>query len=126
MNLTAVMITVDCAEPQELARWWATALGGQIAQDHGDFVIVKAEPVALGFQRVAEERRGKNRVHVDFAAAPGTSLTAEVARLVALGAVSSASTASRASPGPCCRTRPATSSASTESSATVLVAAVRR
>ncbi|MFD8708290.1 VOC family protein [Kitasatospora sp. NPDC059648] len=86
MNLTTVMITVDCAEPQELARWWATALGGEIAQDHGDFVIVKAEPVALGFQRVAEERRGKNRVHIDFAAAPGTSLTVEVARLVALGA----------------------------------------
>ncbi|MEU3498661.1 VOC family protein [Kitasatospora cineracea] len=86
MSLAAVMITVDCAEPQELARWWATALGGEIAEDHGDFVIVKAQPVALGFQRVAEERQGKNRVHVDFAAPSGTGLSAEVERLVALGA----------------------------------------
>lgn len=54
MTMAAVMITVDCAEPQELARWWATALGGEIAEDHGEFVIVKAQPVALGFQRVAE------------------------------------------------------------------------
>ncbi|MFB7666396.1 VOC family protein [Kitasatospora sp. NPDC056138] len=86
MTLAAAMITVDCAEPQELAQWWATALGGEIAQDHGDFVIVRAQPLALGFQRVAEERQGKNRVHVDFAASPGTGLAQEVARLVALGA----------------------------------------
>ncbi|MFJ7150538.1 VOC family protein [Streptomyces sp. NPDC100445] len=86
MNLTAVMVRVDRAEPQELARWWATASGGEIAQDHGDFVIVGAQPLAWGFQRVAEERRGKNRVHVDFAAAPGTGRAGEVERLVALGA----------------------------------------
>ncbi|MFI6150888.1 VOC family protein [Streptomyces sp. NPDC051109] len=86
MTLTAVMITVDCAEPQESAQWWATALGGAITQDHGDFVIVKAQPLALGFQRVAEERRGKNRVHIDFAAASGTGMVREVERLVALGA----------------------------------------
>ncbi|MFJ5228357.1 VOC family protein [Kitasatospora sp. NPDC088391] len=86
MSLTAAMITMDCAEPQELARWWATALGGEIAEDHGDFVIVGAKPVAMGFQRVAEERRGKNRAHVDFGVPPGTVLAEEVARLVALGA----------------------------------------
>ncbi|MEV6975195.1 VOC family protein [Kitasatospora sp. NPDC093806] len=86
MTLAAVMVTVDCAEPRELAQWWATAVGGEIDQDYGDFVIVKAEPVALGFQRVAEERLGKNRVHVDFAVPPGTGLAEEVARLVALGA----------------------------------------
>ncbi|MGW4898451.1 VOC family protein [Kitasatospora sp. NPDC004240] len=86
MSLAAVMITVDCSEPRELAQWWATALGGEIAEDHGEFVIVTAQPLALGFQRVAEKRQGKNRVHVDFAAAPGTSPAEEVERLVALGA----------------------------------------
>ncbi|MFJ1753497.1 VOC family protein [Kitasatospora sp. NPDC088134] len=86
MSLTAAMITMDCAEPQELARWWAAVLGGEIAADHGDFVIVGARPVAMGFQRVAEERLGKNRVHVDFGVPPGTALAAEVERLVALGA----------------------------------------
>ncbi|KDN87656.1 hypothetical protein KCH_05770 [Kitasatospora cheerisanensis KCTC 2395] len=77
---------MDCAEPRELAQWWATALGAEIAEDHGDFVIVGAKPVALGFQRVAEQRQGKNRVHVDFGVAPGAGLAAEVERLVALGA----------------------------------------
>ncbi|MBC3841901.1 VOC family protein [Streptacidiphilus sp. 4-A2] len=86
MPLSAAMITVDCAEPHELAQWWATALGGEIAQDYGDFVIVAAEPLALGFQRVAEARQGKNRVHVDFTAAPDTGMGGEVQRLVALGA----------------------------------------
>ncbi|MFE6049256.1 VOC family protein [Kitasatospora sp. NPDC056446] len=86
MSLAAVMITVDCAEPKELAQWWAVAVGGEIAEDHGDFVIVSAQPLALGFQRVAEERRGKNRVHIDFGVASGTSLAEEVERLVALGA----------------------------------------
>ncbi|MCS0599913.1 VOC family protein [Streptomyces sp. LP11] len=86
MSLTAMMITVDCAEPRELAQWWATALGGEISQDYGDFVMVRAEPVAMGFQRVAEERQVKNRVHVDFAANPGLGRAGEVERLVGLGA----------------------------------------
>ncbi|MGW5770058.1 VOC family protein [Streptomyces longwoodensis] len=86
MSLAAVMVTVDCAEPQELAQWWAVALGGEVAQDHGDFVTVRAQPVAIGFQRVGEERRGKNRVHVDFAAPEGTGMAGEVERLVGLGA----------------------------------------
>lgn len=47
----------------------------------------------LFFQRVPEEKAGKNRVHVDVRAAPGlegeermSALEAECARLVALGA----------------------------------------
>ncbi|WP_406209538.1 VOC family protein [Kitasatospora sp. NBC_01560] len=83
MTLSATMITVDCAEPQELARWWATALDAEIVQDFGEFVVVGAQPVALGFQRVPEGRQGKNRVHVDFAS---QDRTAEVERLVGLGA----------------------------------------
>lgn len=77
------MITVDCAEPQELARWWADVLGVEIAQDFGAFVIVAAEPVVLGFQRVPEDKQGKNRVHIDFAS---QDRPVEVERLVELGA----------------------------------------
>ncbi|MEV7777655.1 VOC family protein [Kitasatospora sp. NPDC088351] len=83
MTLSAAMITVDCAEPQELARWWAAALDAEIVQDFGEFVVVGAEPVALGFQRVPEDRQGKNRVHVDFAS---QSRPDEVDRLVGMGA----------------------------------------
>ncbi|MFE3323358.1 VOC family protein [Streptomyces sp. NPDC059176] len=84
MALEAKMITVDCAEPRKLAQWWAEALDAQIAQDFGgEFVIVGAEPLVLGFQQVPEPRPAKNRVHVDFHT---EDRHAEVDRLVALGA----------------------------------------
>ncbi|GAA2085172.1 VOC family protein [Streptomyces albiaxialis] len=83
MSLQAQMITIDCARPRALAEWWATALGVEVGEDFGEFVMVAAEPLVLGFQRVPEEKRVKNRVHVDFAAADRTE---EVDRLVGLGA----------------------------------------
>ncbi|MCW0214567.1 MAG: VOC family protein [Pseudonocardia sp.] len=81
-------VTVDCADPGALSAFWAAALGTDVAVDHGDFVFLTppaAGGVSLGFQRVPEERAGKNRLHLDLATPPGTR-TAEVARLVGLGA----------------------------------------
>ncbi|MFD7610684.1 VOC family protein [Streptomyces sp. NPDC059828] len=84
MTLDPKMITIDCAEPRTLAAWWAKVLDTEIAQDFGgEFVIVAATPLALGFQRVTEPRGAKNRVHVDFHT---QDRHAEVDRLVALGA----------------------------------------
>lgn len=78
------MITFDCRNPQFLAQWWASALGGEITKDFGEFVMVVAEPLNLGFQRVPEVKQVKNRVHLDFVA---DSRSAAVERLVRLGAV---------------------------------------
>ncbi|MFE7133688.1 VOC family protein [Streptomyces sp. NPDC057638] len=84
MNLKVEMVTVDCADPRELAGWWAKVLGAEIAQDYeGEFVIVGAQPLVLGFQRVPEPKAGKNRMHLDFHT---EDRGAEVERLVALGA----------------------------------------
>ncbi|MEU0674029.1 VOC family protein [Streptomyces sp. NPDC006172] len=84
MTLEPKMITVDCADPRALAAWWAEVLDAKIAQDFGgEFVIVGAQPLALGFQRVPEPRTGKNRLHVDFHT---EDRQAEVERLTALGA----------------------------------------
>ncbi|GAA1215964.1 VOC family protein [Kitasatospora nipponensis] len=83
MSLTAKMITVDCPDPRKLAAWWATALGVESVEDFEEFVMLGAQPVALGFQRVPEPRQGKNRMHVDFVA---DDRVAEVERLVGLGA----------------------------------------
>ncbi|MEU6061588.1 VOC family protein [Streptomyces sp. NPDC047097] len=84
MTLDAKMITIDCDEPRRLAAWWAKALDAEIAQDFGgEFVILGAKPLVLGFQHVSEPRQSKNRVHVDFHT---EDRHAEVARLVALGA----------------------------------------
>ena len=83
MELSAKMITIDCAEPRELADWWAAVLGVEVAQDFGEFVVLAARPLVLGFQRVPEEKLGKNRVHVDFSS---PHRGGEVDRLVKMGA----------------------------------------
>lgn len=85
MSLSMEMITVDCVDPDRLARWWADALGATVvALMPGEFSLVNRDGgPALGFQRVDSPAPGKNRVHVDFSA---EDVDAEVARLVDLGA----------------------------------------
>lgn len=81
--MAAEMITIDCADARALSAWWAEALEIEVAQDWGDFVILAAAPMVLGFQQVPEPRTAKNRVHVDFTS---TGRAADVERLVKLGA----------------------------------------
>ncbi|BBX20215.1 glyoxalase [Mycolicibacterium duvalii] len=85
MPLRTEMVTFDCVDPDRLADWWATALGGDVnAVAPGEFVmVVRDGDPSLGFQRVPDPTPGKNRVHLDFHA---EDREAEVARLVELGA----------------------------------------
>ncbi|QWF83065.1 VOC family protein [Amycolatopsis sp. CA-230715] len=90
MTLELGMITIDCADPQRLAAFWADALGTEISHDYGEFLFLtpaKPDGPALGFQRVPEPRSGKNRLHLDFGS---DDRAGEVQRLVALGAVEKA------------------------------------
>jgi len=87
MALTARMVTIDCVDPGQLARFWAEAAGYEVGwQRDNEFVILgptAGEGVSIGLQRVDEPRTGKNRVHVDWST---DDLPAEVIRLVGLGA----------------------------------------
>ena len=85
MTLAAQMITFDCDDPERLADWWAKAVDGTVNPvAPGFFVTVnRSEGPRLAFQKVDDPTPGKNRVHIDFAAA---NLEAEVDRLVKLGA----------------------------------------
>lgn len=85
MALRVETLTFDCDDPDGLAAWWAEAVGGAVnAVVPGEFVLVQqAHGPQLGFQRVPDPTPGKNKLHLDFAAA---DVEAEVARLVALGA----------------------------------------
>src|ERR1700722_11760825 len=69
MGLTVGMVTIDCAQPQQLAEFWTAALGVGVQGDYGDFVFLQRPtdggPV-LGLQRVPEPRSGKNREHVEL------------------------------------------------------------
>jgi hypothetical protein len=83
-------VTVDCASPALLGRFWAAVLGGDLeldpvpADDDWAAVTVAAGPRYL-FLKVPEPKAGKNRLHLDLT--PSTTREEEVTRLAALGAV---------------------------------------
>ena len=83
MTITAKMVTIDCADPRQLASWWADVLGTRVLADYDEFIMVGAGAVVLGFQRVPEPKSGKNRVHLDFEA---DDYESEIERLGGLGA----------------------------------------
>ena len=78
--------TVDCLDPELLARFWAEVLGTEVdtSMDDGRYVFLKGAeglPV-LCFQRVPEAKSGKTRIHLDVSV---TDLEVATARVRALG-----------------------------------------
>ena len=96
-------IVIDCAAPAALARFWAAALDGYAVAPYDDEELARLradgiddpedDPTVLvesrddrprvWLVRVPEPKTVKNRVHLDLRA---DDATAEVARLVSLGA----------------------------------------
>jgi catechol 2,3-dioxygenase-like lactoylglutathione lyase family enzyme len=78
-------VTVDCAEPEALAAFWAAALGGRAETDaDGDVVLhLPGGGTPLLFLAVPEAKTTKNRLHFDLRP---DDQAAEVARLEGLGA----------------------------------------
>jgi hypothetical protein len=95
-------IVFDCDRPAALARFWAAALDGYAIAPYDDEEIARLRAMGvddieddpsvmllgpgprLFCQRVPEPKSAKNRCHLDLAC---DDVGAEVARLVALGAV---------------------------------------
>jgi predicted enzyme related to lactoylglutathione lyase len=84
--MTQIVLVLDCADPEELAKFWALALGYTIVGGAGAYVQLKpadrGRPNLL-LQRVAEGKSVKNRMHLDIEV---DDVEAEVVRLEALGA----------------------------------------
>jgi predicted enzyme related to lactoylglutathione lyase len=79
-------LVLDCANPDQLAKFWAPALGYTVVGGAGAYVLlVPPEPnrPKLLLQRVPESKSVKNRMHLDFEV---DDVAAEVMRLEALGA----------------------------------------
>ena len=86
MAITLGYVTIDCADPRTLGRFWSQALGWSITYEEDDGVLVAGTADAcpqLFLQAVPESKTVKNRVHVDLGA---DDFTAELGRLVGLGA----------------------------------------
>ena len=47
-------VTIDCSEPEELANFYAAALGGRITRRTPDSAIVKADGQVLVFRQAAD------------------------------------------------------------------------
>jgi predicted enzyme related to lactoylglutathione lyase len=79
--------TLDCRDPETLSAFWMEALGYSLRGPYGPFwMLVPPESVEEPFfvlQHVAEEKSGKNRMHVDIHV---SDLEGDAARLEARGA----------------------------------------
>ncbi|MFF2659484.1 VOC family protein [Kitasatospora sp. NPDC058032] len=87
MSLRVYQIAVDAHDPAALARFWVEALGWSVLLENANEVVVGADEHSwpgLVFLPVPEEKAGKNRLHLDLSP---DDQEAEVARLIALGAV---------------------------------------
>jgi predicted enzyme related to lactoylglutathione lyase len=74
-------VTIDSAEPEKLAAWWAQALGWRL--ESRSCHSPSGGLQRLEFMPVGEPKHVKNRVHIDFGAG---DVQAAVDRLVAIGA----------------------------------------
>src|SRR5208282_5130124 len=81
MSTRLVHLVIDANDPPKLARFWAAALGWEVAAEEPD-------PVALPllFLPVPEAKTVKNRVHLDLATESAGHQADLVARLRDLGA----------------------------------------
>lgn len=86
MVLRWEQVVVDAQDPRVLGTWWADALGWVITVDEVDeFEIRQCPDIEPGllFVKTGDDKRGKNRLHLDFR--PDDQGT-EVVRFLALGA----------------------------------------
>jgi uncharacterized glyoxalase superfamily protein PhnB len=88
MSTSIYSVTVDCRNGGELASFWAQVLGRDVDPESNEFFasIGRANPdgkPVMMFIQVPEEKRTKNRVHLDLET---EDRQGEVERLVLLGA----------------------------------------
>lgn len=78
-------VIIDCNDLQVATRFWAGALGTEVASEDPPYVFLQggAGGLQVGLQLVPEPKTTKSPVHLDFET---DDLEAEVARLEALGA----------------------------------------
>jgi predicted enzyme related to lactoylglutathione lyase len=76
-------IIVDCIDPERLAEFWSALLERPIKGRKGPYVWLTRSVggMGLGFQRVEEPKRHKNRVHIDISGPDIAGITVEIEAL---------------------------------------------
>jgi predicted enzyme related to lactoylglutathione lyase len=68
-GLAVEWVIIDCADPEVLCNFWSRMLGVGVSSRKGPYVFLERPSkggAAIGLQKVAEPKQGKNRVHVDL------------------------------------------------------------
>jgi predicted enzyme related to lactoylglutathione lyase len=82
MTVKLTDVIVDCHNPDALATFWSSLLGLPIEGRKGPYVwLARTDGIGLGFQRVDEDKRGKNRVHIDISGPDVTEVMIHVEQL---------------------------------------------
>ncbi len=85
MSAKVGFVAIDTTDPSGIAPFWSGLLGVQVGSElgEGDFLLLEPteEGLIIGFQRVPEEKAGKNRVHLDLVVEDLDAATAEVEQL---------------------------------------------
>ena len=69
MSVRLTWMIVDCTDPERLAAFWGGLLGRKVGERKGPYVFLATGASSgydIGFQRVVEPKRDKNRVHPDL------------------------------------------------------------
>ena len=78
-------LVIDSADPGRIVPFWCGLLGVEVETTIGDgqFVVLSpsSEGLTVGFQRVQEEKSGKNRLHLDLVVEDLDRVTSEVEAL---------------------------------------------
>ena len=78
-------LVIDSVDPSALAPFWCAMLGTAVdaTLGEGEFLVLSptADGLTVGFQRVAEHKAGKNRLHLDLVVTDIDEATQEVGRL---------------------------------------------
>jgi predicted enzyme related to lactoylglutathione lyase len=78
-------LVIDSADPQRIVPFWCGLLGVDVDTSIGDgqFVVLSptAEGLVVGFQRVDDQKAGKNRLHLDLIVEDLDEATSEVEAL---------------------------------------------
>ena len=85
MPMKVGYLMMDAASPAALAGFWCglLALSKAAESDDGDYLVLSPteDGLTLGFQRVADVKLGKNRLHLDLMVDDLDQATAAVERL---------------------------------------------
>lgn len=84
-------VVLDCSDPTALVPFWAEAMGYRLASSFPGFEVLvprDGEPGGPVFvlQAVPEEKRAKNRMHLDVHVPLDVGMVEHAARLTGLGA----------------------------------------